>query len=101
MSGEGSNRTAFELDRRTSYSTCKRIENLDPSSAATAKSHPSSPDLIPESEPDNIATLSHGETGSSEEDLASVPSTVQVSTPGNTDDENEPSTYPSRSPGGT
>ena len=39
---------------------------------------PDSPDLIPDSEPSNSTAAFAKDTGSSEEDLASVPSTVHV-----------------------
>ena len=83
------------------YSTCKWIDDPDPSTSAAAESHPGSPDLIPDSEPESTASSTHGETRSNEEDLASIPSTVQVGTPGSTDEEDEPLARPSRSPGGT
>ena len=44
-----------------------------------------SPDLIPDSEPSSSASASREEDGSSEEDLASVPSTVQIGSPGSAD----------------
>jgi len=101
MPGEGSNRTVWELDSWTSYSSCKWIDNPELSTSA-AGPLASFPDLIPDSEPNNFATTSLEEIGSGEEDLASVPSTVKVGSPGSTDGGGgDPVTRPTMSPGGT
>ena len=95
---EGSNRREHELDNWENYITCKWIDN--PGVAPL----PDSPDLIPDSEPNNSTTASGEETGGSEEDLASVPSTVQVGSPeplGPGSSEGDGNASPVRSPGGS
>ena len=100
LPGEGSNRTALEIDSWTNYNTCRWIENPEPSTPA-AGSLPSSPDLISDSEPISFATASLEEIGSGEEDLASVPNTVQVGSPWSTDGEDDLSARPTTYPRGT
>ncbi len=100
LPGEGSNRTALEIDTWTNYNACRWINNPEPSTPV-ARSLPISPDLIPDSEPNNAATASFEEIESGEEDLASVPSTVQVGSPRSTDGKDDPSARSTRSPGGT
>jgi hypothetical protein len=63
----------------TNYGTCRWIDNPNPSPTGPL---PDSPVLIPDSEPSSSTAASGEETGNSEEDLASVPSTVQVGSPG-------------------
>ncbi len=89
MPAEGSNRLDHELDNWSNYGTCGWIKNPDPSPTGPRSD---SPDLIPDSEPSNSTAASGEETGNNEADLASVPSTVQVGSPG--------SSGPVRSSGG-
>ena len=65
-----------ELDSCTNYGTCRWIDNPE------ASPLPDSLDLISDSEPSRSTAASAEDTGSSEEDLASVLSTVQVGPPG-------------------
>ena len=88
----------MELDNGTNYVTCRWIDNPDPS---PTESLPDSFDLIPDSEPSNSTAASVEKVGSSEQDLASVPSTVQVGLPGTSDRERYSAARPARSPGGT
>ena len=60
---------------------------------------PDSPDIIPDSEPNNSTAASREEARNSEEDLASVPSTMHVGSPGSSGMEGNAS--PVRSPGRT
>ena len=63
------------------------------------KHPPPFPDFIPDSDPDS--TPASGEVDSSEEDLASVPSTVQVGTPESENLEPRDLSSPRKSPGGS
>ena len=85
-----------ELDSWTNFSSCRWIEN-----PALLPSPTGPPEIIPDSEPSSSSAF--GETdGSSEEELASVPSTVQVGSPGTTSEEGKDlSARPAKSPGGT
>jgi hypothetical protein len=85
-----------ELDSWMNYVSCMWIDNPDPSPTGPL---PNSPDLIPDSEPSSSAATSGTEVRSNEEDLASVPSTVQVGSRGTSYREGDSS--PVRSPGGT
>ena len=89
MPTKGRNRTDMELDSWTNYVSCRWIDNSadPPLPNATL---PDSPDLFPESEPSSSVTASRNEAESSEEDLASVPSTVNVGSPGTSDGERTP-----------
>jgi hypothetical protein len=64
-----------KLDNWTNYISFRWIDDPDPSPARPMSD---SPKLIPDSEPSSSAAASGEETGNNEEDLASVPSTVQV-----------------------
>ena len=85
-----------ELDNWTNYVSCRWIDIPDPS--------PTGPlldflDLIPDSDPGSAAAASGEDARRSEEDLASVPSTVLVGLPGTSYMEEDSS--PVKSPGGT
>ena len=72
----GGNGADQELDSWTIYITCKWSDNPEASPLLDC------PDIIPDSEPTSSTSASEEFTGSSEEDLASVPSTVQIGSPG-------------------
>ncbi len=78
MPTKGSNRTDLELESWANYVSCRWIDSPDPSPTGPL---PDSPDLIPDSEPNSSAAASREEARNNEEDLASVPSTVQVGSP--------------------
>ena len=69
------------LESRSYYNTCRWVDDLEePSQPDECPSFlPPSPDFIPNSDLDN--NLASNEVDRSEEDLASVPSTVQVGIP--------------------
>ena len=98
--GEGSRRTTPELDSWTNYSSCKWIENPAPS---PSPSPTGAPEIIPDSGPSSSsATPASCKTdGCGEEELASVPSTVQVGSPGISEGGNGLSARPAKSLGGT
>ena len=74
-------------DSWTNLSSCKWIENPFPSPSGP-------PELIPDSEQSNSAPAFGEKDGSNEEKLASVLSTVQVSSPGSSDGGVDLSTRP-------
>ena len=92
--GSSSKQQEQELDSWDNYGNCIWIDDPD------ASPLPDSPDLIPDSEPGSSTSASEGETSGCEEDLASVPSTVQIcpSVPGSP---GEGQDSPVLSPGGT
>jgi len=98
MPARGSSKRDQDQDLKgwSNYGTCKWIDIPDPSPTGPRRD---SPELIPDSEPSSSATASGEEARSSEEDLASVPSTVQVGSPRSSDAERTAS--PIKSPGGT
>ena len=96
MPAEGSSGADQELDSWTNYVTCRWINNPD---LSPKEPRPDSPNLIPDSEPSNSATAPREEASSTEDGLASVPSTVQVGSPRPSDGERNAS--PARSQGGT
>ena len=96
MPAEGSSKMDQELDIWANYVSCRWIDKPDPSPNGPM---PDSPDLIPDLEPNSSTAASREEMGNSEDDLASVPSTVQVGSPGSSG--REGNARPVRSPGGT
>jgi hypothetical protein len=86
------------MDQLLHLQVDRKPKSLPP---AAARSLPGSLDLIPDSESNSSATASSEEIRKSEEDLASVPSTVHVGSPGITNEEEDPLARPFRSPGGT
>ena len=84
------------MDSWTNYLSYRWIDNPFPSPSPTG-----SPEIIPDSEPSSF-TPAYGDTdGSSEEELASVPSNVQVGSLGASEGGEDLSARPTRSPGGT
>jgi hypothetical protein len=96
---EASGQPRSSTNGPTNPRACGSITHISP--PPPARSLPGSPDLIPDSEPNNSASASGEEVGSSVENLASVPSTVHVGSPGTSDEEVDSSTRLVRFPGGT